>query len=187
MNSSRLSPRGTSLIEAMAALVVFSVGILGVMQMNVLASQQNNLARSQTIASKIARDVADSFERLPFDHPLLDNATALLLNDPEFLNMDNARRADEAAGRRGADGGASADGRRGRHVHLRGTQRLLPGGLARRCAWPTRIASTRWISSASSSWCASPLRAAGMKQVNTWAVKYDVSRDDRRPETPLEL
>ncbi|WP_407660092.1 type IV pilus modification PilV family protein, partial [Hyalangium gracile] len=32
MNRSRSSPRGTSLIEAMAALVVFSVGILGVMQ-----------------------------------------------------------------------------------------------------------------------------------------------------------
>ena len=56
----------------MAALAVFTVGILGVMQMNVLASQQNNLARSQTIASKIARDIADSFERLPFDHPLLN-------------------------------------------------------------------------------------------------------------------
>ena len=77
MSSPRPSPRGTSLIEAMAALVVFSVGILGVMQMNVLASQQNNLARSQTAASRIARDMADAFERLPFDHPLLNVATSL--------------------------------------------------------------------------------------------------------------
>jgi Tfp pilus assembly protein PilV len=85
----RPSRRGTSLIEAMAALVVFSVGILGVMQMNVLASQQNNLARSQTSASRIARDVADSFERLPFNHPAINATTTLLQEDTEFSNMDN--------------------------------------------------------------------------------------------------
>jgi hypothetical protein len=89
LNPFRRSPRGTSLIEAMAALVVFSVGILGVMQMNVLASQQNNLARAQTTASKIARDVADSFERLPFEHPLINTVTTLIQNDPEFTNMSN--------------------------------------------------------------------------------------------------
>src|SRR5512140_773097 len=89
LNSSRMSQRGTSLIEAMAALVVFSVGILGVMQMNVLASQQNNLARAQTAATRIARDVADSFERLPFDHPMLNRPTGLLQTDPAFGDMSN--------------------------------------------------------------------------------------------------
>lgn len=89
LRPSRLSPRGTSLIEAMAALVVFSVGILGVMQMNLLASQQNNLARSQTAASRIARDVADSFERLPFNHPLINRPTGLTLIDPAFNDMTN--------------------------------------------------------------------------------------------------
>ena len=58
--------RGFSLIEALAALAVFSIGILGVMQMNVLASQQNGLARRQSTASKIGRDLVDAFERLPF-------------------------------------------------------------------------------------------------------------------------
>jgi hypothetical protein len=89
LNLSRPSPRGTTLIEAMAALVVFSVGILGVMQMNVLASQQNNLARSQTTASRIARDVADSFERLPFDHKIFDTTTTMALDDPNFDKMSN--------------------------------------------------------------------------------------------------
>jgi hypothetical protein len=69
MRPFRPSPRGTSLIEAMAAMLVFTVGILGVMQMNVLASGQNTLALHQTTANRIARDLADSFERLPYNHP----------------------------------------------------------------------------------------------------------------------
>ncbi|ADO69055.1 type IV pilus modification PilV family protein [Stigmatella aurantiaca] len=68
MRAFRPSPRGTTIIEAMAAMLVFVVGILGVMQMNVLASGQNNLALHQTTASRIARDLADAFERLPYQH-----------------------------------------------------------------------------------------------------------------------
>ena len=92
LSRSRLSARGTSLIEAMAALVVFSVGILGVMQMNVLASQQNNLARSRTTATRIARDVADSFERLPFDHWTLNVHTNMIQEDPNFDDINNVSR-----------------------------------------------------------------------------------------------
>ncbi|SEU24894.1 type IV pilus modification PilV family protein [Stigmatella erecta] len=69
MLSQRPSPRGTTIIEAMAAMLVFTVGILGVMQMNVLASGQNTLAMNQTTANRIARDLADAFERLPYNHP----------------------------------------------------------------------------------------------------------------------
>jgi type IV pilus assembly protein PilV len=74
----------------MAAMVVFAIGIIGVMQMNVLASRQNNLARSRTVAAKIARDVADSFERMPFDHPVLSQPTLVNVNSSDFANMDNA-------------------------------------------------------------------------------------------------
>jgi hypothetical protein len=89
VSPSRPSPRGTSLIEAMAALVVFSIGIIGVMQMNVLASQQNNLARSQTTASKIARDLADAFERIPYNHPLLATSSTLAPDSEAFVDFDN--------------------------------------------------------------------------------------------------
>jgi prepilin-type N-terminal cleavage/methylation domain-containing protein len=89
MSPSRPSPRGVTLIESMAAMVVFTIGIIGVMQMNVLASRQNNLARSRTIASKIARDVADSFERLPFNHPLLNQATTMDMSDNDYDSMVN--------------------------------------------------------------------------------------------------
>jgi Tfp pilus assembly protein PilE len=80
--------RGTTLIEAMAAMVVFVIGIIGVMQMNVLASQQNNVARSQTTASKIARDLADGFERLPYDHPLISNSSTVDINSDDFTSLD---------------------------------------------------------------------------------------------------
>jgi prepilin-type N-terminal cleavage/methylation domain-containing protein len=89
MSLSRFSPRGVTLIESMIAMLVFTVGILGIMQMNVLASQQNNLARSRTVASRIARDVADALEPLPANHPLLIQPTAMAVDDPQFANMDN--------------------------------------------------------------------------------------------------
>jgi type IV pilus assembly protein PilV len=89
MRPSRSTARGFSLIEAMAALVVFSVGILGVMQMNVLASQQNNLALSHTTASKLARDLADSFERLPYEHPVFTKPTTLQPTDEAFIDYTN--------------------------------------------------------------------------------------------------
>lgn len=84
--------RGTTLIEAMAALVVFTVGILGVMQMNVLASRQNNLARGEAAASKIARDLAYNFERLPYDHPIFSQSPSsgyLVHTDPAFTDFTN--------------------------------------------------------------------------------------------------
>ncbi|HVG57099.1 MAG TPA: prepilin-type N-terminal cleavage/methylation domain-containing protein [Hyalangium sp.] len=90
MSLSRLSPRGVTLIESMVAMLVFTIGIIGIMQMNVLASQQNNLARSRTVASKIARDVADALEPLPANHPLLTQPTAMAVDAPGFASMDIA-------------------------------------------------------------------------------------------------
>jgi type IV pilus assembly protein PilV len=84
--------RGTTLIEAMAALAVFTIGILGVMQMNVLASRQNNLARSESTAGKIARDLAYAFERLPYNHPAFDVPNPPIdPNSADFTNFTDTR------------------------------------------------------------------------------------------------
>lgn len=88
MSLTRPSPRGVTIIESMAALLIFSICIIGVMHMNVLASGQNNVARSRTIASKIVRDVADAFERLPFDHPVLSRPTTMAITSADFDRMD---------------------------------------------------------------------------------------------------
>jgi type IV pilus assembly protein PilV len=186
MRSSRLSSRGTSLIEAMAALVVFCVGILGVMQMNVLASQQNNLARSQTIASKIARDVADSFERLPFDHPLINNVTSLMPNDPEILNMDNAdglvklQDAVAQTAERPLLGAADAMFTSEGHSDF-----YQVAWRAMRVANPDRFNQEDQIRILVM--VRFPAPGGGLKQVNTWAVKYDVRQMTGDPDTALEL
>ncbi|AKJ07739.1 type IV pilus assembly protein PilV [Archangium gephyra] len=80
--------RGFSLIEAMAALAIFSIGLLGVLHMNVLASQQNGLARRQSTASKVARDLVDAFERLPYGHTLLSNESTIDPADPRFARFE---------------------------------------------------------------------------------------------------
>ncbi len=73
--SRRRAQAGTSLIEAMVALAVFSIGILGVMQMNILASAQTGLASRETAAASIARDLVDTFERIPYAHTALATGT----------------------------------------------------------------------------------------------------------------
>jgi hypothetical protein len=187
MSPSRLSSRGSTLIEAMAALAVFSVGIIGVMQMNVLASQQNNLARAQTTASKIARDVADAFERMPFNHPLINVPTSLAQSDAEFANMDNpdglVRLADAAA--------------------LTGTQRPLLGaadaiftsegdGSFYEVAWralpvanPDRYNQVDQIRILIM--VRFPTPGGGMRQVNTWAIRYNVALITGDAQTSQEL
>ncbi|HYX90504.1 MAG TPA: hypothetical protein VE782_02995 [Myxococcaceae bacterium] len=65
------SPRGTSLIELTIATLVLTIGILGVLQMSVLASQQNAFASRLSAASATARDLADAVVQLPYAHPAL--------------------------------------------------------------------------------------------------------------------
>src|SRR5688572_1016291 len=70
--------RGATLIEAMATLMVFTIGILGLLRMNGLASAQNGFAVRQGTAGLIARDLIDSFERLPYSHPAFTLGTQTL-------------------------------------------------------------------------------------------------------------
>jgi hypothetical protein len=186
MNPSRSSTRGSTLIEAMAALAVFSVGIIGVMQMNVLASKQNNLARSQTTASKIARDVADAFERLPFTHPLLNVPTGLTQNDPEFSNMDNPDglvKLEDAAALTGtmrpllgsADAVFTSEGDR-RFYQV--AWRALPVPNPERYGQVDQIRVLIMVRFPT---------PGGMRQVTAWAVRYNVALITGDAQTIQEL
>jgi type IV pilus assembly protein PilV len=187
MNPSRLSPRGSILIEAMAALAVFSVGIIGVMQMNVLASRQNNLAHSQTSASKIARDMADAFERLPFSHPLLNVPTTLAQDDPEFANMDNpdglVRLADAAAltgTARPLLGAATAVyASEGDSTFYQVAWRALPVENPARYNQVDQIRVLVMVRF--------PTPGGGMRQMNTWAIRYNVALVVGDSQTSQEL
>jgi type IV pilus assembly protein PilV len=80
--------RGETLIEAMVSMAVFTIGVLGLLQMNVLASGQNGLALRQTTATMIARDLIDSLERIPYGSPLLAPADGVSHNDAGFADLD---------------------------------------------------------------------------------------------------
>ncbi|HEX8703318.1 MAG TPA: prepilin-type N-terminal cleavage/methylation domain-containing protein [Myxococcaceae bacterium] len=177
--------RGFSLIEAMAALVVFTVGILGVLQMNVLASQQNNLALSHTTASKIARDLADSFERLPYTHPLFTRPSTLQPSDPDFSDFDNSSglwTLQEAVGLAGArpllgaaDAIATSEGQGTYYQVAWRAQRVenptQPGTFdSRRIVIMVRYPTP-----------------GGFRQVNVWAIKYDPAAISLGGNAQLEL
>lgn len=159
--------RGFSLVEAMAALAVFSIGILGVLHMNVLASQQNGLARRQSTASKVARDMVDAFERLPFEHPLLSAESTIDPADPRFARFDEAdglvKLTDAVAPSEGrpllgaAHVSVSAEGIyevAWRVAPVKGADGLTE---ARRILVMVRF----------------PTTAGGFKQVNVWAAKFN--------------
>jgi hypothetical protein len=87
MRSAVRCRRGTSLVEAMATLAVLSVGLLGVLQVNILASRQTGLARRQAVATRLARDMVDALERLPYGHPLLAESS-LEPDSPRFSDLE---------------------------------------------------------------------------------------------------
>jgi type IV pilus assembly protein PilV len=59
----------------MTALAIFSIGIVGTLQMSIHASAQNGMASRESVASKLGRDLVESFERLPFDHAYFATVT----------------------------------------------------------------------------------------------------------------
>ncbi|WP_309894422.1 prepilin-type N-terminal cleavage/methylation domain-containing protein [Archangium sp.] len=158
---------GFSLVEALAALAVFSIGILGVLQMNVLASQQNGLARRQSTASKIGRDLVDAFERIPFHHALLSAESTIDPADPRFASFDEAdgrvKLSDAVAlvGARPLLGAAHASVSSESHYEVAWRVAPVKGSdgttEARRILVMVRFPNT----------------AGGFKQVNVWAVKFN--------------
>ncbi|MDY7231977.1 prepilin-type N-terminal cleavage/methylation domain-containing protein [Hyalangium rubrum] len=185
MSPSHHSPRGFSIIEAMAAMAVFVIGVVGVMQMNVLASQQNNLARHQTLASKIARDVADSFERLPYNHPIFLPTTSLQPTDADFSNPtvpDGLWRLEDAialAGVRPMLGAADAI------IQSEG------GGDFFEVTWRSqRVENPSQAGVFDSRRIAIMVRyptPGGFRQVTVWTVKYDPAAVTLDPDAVLEI
>jgi hypothetical protein len=60
---------GISLVETTIALVVLSVGILGMLAAQITALHQSNQGRHHTAAAQIARDQTELLMRLPWTDP----------------------------------------------------------------------------------------------------------------------
>ena len=62
---------GFTLIEALIAIFVFTVGILATVSMQISSLEGNNLARSNTEAAAVAASVVEELRALTHEHPLL--------------------------------------------------------------------------------------------------------------------
>jgi type IV pilus assembly protein PilV len=69
---SRRGERGVTLLEALMSLTVLLVGIVGMMQLQIVGITADAGARSHTQAWQLARDLAAGLERLDVLDPLLD-------------------------------------------------------------------------------------------------------------------
>lgn len=58
--------RGESLIETMVAMAIFSVALLGILEMNIFAHGQLSAASRETKVANLGRDLIDAFDRLPY-------------------------------------------------------------------------------------------------------------------------
>lgn len=67
--------KGFTLIEALVALAIFSIGILGVATMQIIAMNSNTLARLQTEATALAVNKMEVLHRLPYSDDDLDKGS----------------------------------------------------------------------------------------------------------------
>lgn len=66
------SERGVTLLEALVSLTILLVGIVGMMQMQIVGITADAGARAQTQAYQLARELASALERLDVGNGLLD-------------------------------------------------------------------------------------------------------------------
>lgn len=70
----RRMDRGMTLIEAMIALAVLLIGILGMLKLQVYGMSATQGARSQTVATQLATELAGALSRLPIDDGRISGA-----------------------------------------------------------------------------------------------------------------
>jgi prepilin-type N-terminal cleavage/methylation domain-containing protein len=81
---SRSGQRGFSLLEAMIALSVLLIGLVGMFQLQIWGMTATQGARAQTQAAEVARQLAAALERVQYDDPLLTANVTGVTPPPEF-------------------------------------------------------------------------------------------------------
>src|SRR5262249_24838922 len=69
--------KGLSLIEVLVAMVVLSLGLLGLERMHIAAIQVNTIASRLTQATTLAQDRAEQLMALPYNDAMLADTTPL--------------------------------------------------------------------------------------------------------------
>src|SRR5215471_18801903 len=68
--------KGLSLIEVLVAMVVLSLGLLGLERVHIAAIQANTIASRLTQATTLAQDRAEQLMALPYNDVVLSDTTA---------------------------------------------------------------------------------------------------------------
>lgn len=66
---------GATLLEAMIAIAILTIGMLGLMQLQILGIYSNQGARANTTAAQLGRELLGALEALPTNDPLLNATT----------------------------------------------------------------------------------------------------------------
>jgi len=74
--------KGFTLSEALVAIVVLSLGLLGLERMHIAAIQVNTIASRLTQATTLAQDRAEQLMALPYKDPALTDTTSPGIFDP---------------------------------------------------------------------------------------------------------
>ncbi|MCI0571754.1 MAG: prepilin-type N-terminal cleavage/methylation domain-containing protein [Myxococcaceae bacterium] len=91
----RTHPRGVTLIEAMIAMVVLLIGLLGFASLQVITVRANQFSRRMTQASAMATDIEENIRRWTFNDPrLAPMATVTSLSDAAIQSRWDMGRAD---------------------------------------------------------------------------------------------
>lgn len=84
--------RGATLLEVIVSMAVFGVGVLGVIQAQVLVAQQNGLSRRHSRAAAVLRDFVEAVQRWEYADLRLQppgGTGCLVLPRPEYPITDN--------------------------------------------------------------------------------------------------
>ena len=88
MRTDNKNQQGFSLIEALIALVVISVGLLALGAMQIGAMKANTVAQSRTVAVSMAQSQLDFLRTLSFDSDLLKDRDSSNTLDAGYGNGD---------------------------------------------------------------------------------------------------
>ncbi len=73
--SSVYNERGFTLLEVLVSIVLFTIGILGMMGLQVLATRGAAIGNSNTIGNYLAQSLSDQLQGLPFTAPALSSGS----------------------------------------------------------------------------------------------------------------
>lgn len=78
----RSGERGSTLLEAMVALSILLVGLLGMARLQIYGLAATQGARAHTIAMQLASELGAALERLPSDDGRISGSHGTTVNDP---------------------------------------------------------------------------------------------------------